>query len=48
MLGKGTYLNGGNAIAVQRGLVVSQTLDAAEAAPSRATRMRSSSSSATS
>ena len=26
MLGKGTYLNGGNAIAVQRGLVVSQTL----------------------
>ena len=27
MLGKGTYLNGGNAIAVQRGLVVGQTLD---------------------
>jgi acyl transferase domain-containing protein/phosphopantetheinyl transferase len=27
VLGKGTYLNGGNAIAVQRGLVVSQTLD---------------------
>jgi len=26
VLGKGTYLNGGNAIAVQRGLVVSQTL----------------------
>ena len=27
VLGKGTYLNGGNAIAVQRGLVVGQTLD---------------------
>jgi acyl transferase domain-containing protein/phosphopantetheinyl transferase len=27
MLGKGTYLNGGNAIAVQRGLVIGQTLD---------------------
>ena len=27
ILGKGTYLNGGNAIAVQRGLVVGQTLD---------------------
>ena len=26
MLGKGTYLNGGNAIAVQRGLIVEQTL----------------------
>ncbi len=26
MLGKGTYLNGGNAVAVQRGLVVEQTL----------------------
>ena len=26
MLGKGTYLNGGNALAVQRGLVVEQTL----------------------
>ena len=27
ILGKGTYLNGGNAIAVQRGLVVGQTID---------------------
>lgn len=27
VLGKGTYLNGGNAIAVQRGLVIGQTLD---------------------
>lgn len=27
VLGKGTYLNGGNAIAVQRGLVVGQTLE---------------------
>ncbi|MGZ4195320.1 MAG: beta-ketoacyl synthase N-terminal-like domain-containing protein [Solirubrobacteraceae bacterium] len=27
VLGKGTYLNGGNAIAVQRGLVVGQTID---------------------
>jgi acyl transferase domain-containing protein/phosphopantetheinyl transferase (holo-ACP synthase) len=27
ILGKGTYLNGGNAIAVQRGLVIGQTLD---------------------
>jgi len=27
VLGKGTYLNGGNAIAVQRGLIVEQTLD---------------------
>ena len=27
IFGKGTYLNGGNAIAVQRGLVVGQTLD---------------------
>ena len=27
VLGKGTYLNGGNAVAVQRGLVVGQTLD---------------------
>ena len=27
ILGKGTYLNGGNAIAVQHGLVVGQTLD---------------------
>jgi phosphopantetheine--protein transferase-like protein len=27
VLGKGTYLNGGNAIAVQRGLVVEQTLE---------------------
>jgi len=26
MLGKGTYLNGGNAVAVQRGLIVEQTL----------------------
>ena len=32
VLGKGTYLNGGNAIAVQRGLVVGQTLDADPAA----------------
>ena len=27
VLGKGTYLNGGNAVAVQRGLVVGQTVD---------------------
>jgi len=27
ILGKGTYLNGGNAIAIQRGLVIQQTLD---------------------
>ncbi len=27
VLGKGTYLNGGNAIALQRGLVVGQTID---------------------
>jgi acyl transferase domain-containing protein/phosphopantetheinyl transferase (holo-ACP synthase) len=27
VLGKGTYLNGGNAVAVQRGLVIGQTLD---------------------
>jgi acyl transferase domain-containing protein/phosphopantetheinyl transferase (holo-ACP synthase) len=27
VLGKGTYLNGGNAIAVQRGLVLGQTID---------------------
>jgi acyl transferase domain-containing protein/phosphopantetheinyl transferase len=27
MLGKGTYLNGGNAICVQRGLVIGQTLE---------------------
>ncbi|HEU4657849.1 MAG TPA: beta-ketoacyl synthase N-terminal-like domain-containing protein, partial [Capillimicrobium sp.] len=27
VLGKGTYLNGGNAIAVQRGLVIGQTID---------------------
>ena len=27
VLGKGTYLNGGNAIAVQRGLVIGQTLE---------------------
>ena len=27
ILGKGTYLNGGNAIALQRGLVVGQTID---------------------
>jgi acyl transferase domain-containing protein/phosphopantetheinyl transferase (holo-ACP synthase) len=27
VVGKGTYLNGGNAIAVQRGLVIGQTLD---------------------
>jgi phosphopantetheine--protein transferase-like protein len=27
VLGKGTYLNGGNAIAVQRGLIVEQTLE---------------------
>ena len=27
MLGKGTYLNGGNAVAVQRALVVGQTLE---------------------
>ncbi len=27
VLGKGTYLNGGNAVAVQRGLVVGQTID---------------------
>jgi acyl transferase domain-containing protein/phosphopantetheinyl transferase len=27
VLGKGTYLNGGNAVAVQRGLVVGQTLE---------------------
>ena len=27
VLGKGTYLNGGNAIAVQRGLIVDQTLE---------------------
>ena len=27
MLGKGTYLNGGNAVAVQRGLVIGQTVD---------------------
>jgi acyl transferase domain-containing protein/phosphopantetheinyl transferase len=27
ILGKGTYLNGGNAIAVQRGLIVEQTVD---------------------
>src|SRR5439155_26166471 len=27
ILGKGTYLNGGNAIAVQRGLVVGQTIE---------------------
>ena len=38
VLGKGTYLNGGNAIAVQRGLVVGQTIDAAAAAAPGATR----------
>ena len=27
VLGKGTYLNGGNAIAVQRGLVIGQTIE---------------------
>ena len=27
VLGKGTYLNGGNAVAVQRGLVVGQTIE---------------------
>jgi acyl transferase domain-containing protein/phosphopantetheinyl transferase (holo-ACP synthase) len=27
VLGKGTYLNGGNAVAVQRGLVIGQTID---------------------
>lgn len=27
VLGKGTYLNGGNAVAVQRGLVIGQTMD---------------------
>src|SRR5262249_25730307 len=27
VLGKGTYLNGGNAVAVQRGLIIEQTVD---------------------
>ena len=38
VLGKGTYLNGGNAIAVQRGLVVEPDAGRAEAAPPRVHR----------
>ena len=43
ILGKGTYLNGGNAIAVQRGLIIDQTLDAASGGCTPSTPTRSSS-----
>ena len=46
ILGKGTYLNGGNAIAVQRGLVVGQTIDLIRQLCTPSTPRRSSSAAA--